>query len=260
MADTTMLIVLCGLVGAIAGSFLNVVIHRVPRGESIVSPRSHCPSCGRVLRPWENVPLLAFIWLRGRCAGCGTRIPFRYPLVEALTAGLFAAVGARFGFGPALPFLLFFVGSLVAVAWIDLDARIIPDAISLGGLGIGLVASFFLPVTLPSALLGAIIGGGTLWLLAAAYRKATGVDGMGGGDIKLAAMIGAFLGPGSVLFTLFLASVLGVAVGGALMLAGRAGRRTALPFGTFLAPAAVVSLFAAPVLFAWYAGWVQGAA
>ncbi len=252
-----MFLVIYGVFGAIIGSFLNVVIYRVPRGLSVVRPRSSCPECGRPIRPWENVPVLGFIWLRGRCAGCKARIPLRYPIVELLTAGLFIAVGAHFGFGPTLPFRFFFIAALIAIAWIDLDVRIIPDSLSVGGIAVGLVGSFFLPVSLPMSLLGVVVGGGILWLLAVGYRYATGVDGMGGGDIKLAAMIGAFLGPLGVLLVLFLASAIGAILGGILMIAGRAGRRTALPFGTLLAPAAVAALFAAPIFFAWYGEWLK---
>lgn len=245
-------LVIAGILGAVVGSFLNVVIYRVPRGESVVRPASACPGCDRKIRPWENVPILSYLALRGRCAGCRMRIPLRYPVVEVLTAALFVGVAGWQTPGPATPFLFFFTAALVAVAFIDFDHQIIPDPISLGGLVIGLVGSFFLPVTVWMSLVGAVLGGGVLWALAWGYYKATGVEGMGGGDIKLAAMIGAFLGPGGVVFTLFLASVMGSVVGGVMMVAGRAGGRTALPFGTFLAPAAVVALFAASHFFAWY--------
>jgi leader peptidase (prepilin peptidase)/N-methyltransferase len=254
MMTTPFGLVVAGVLGALVGSFLNVVVYRVPRDLSVVRPRSACPSCGRAIRPWENVPILSYAFLLGRCAGCKARIAVRYPIVEALTSALFVGIVARFGFGPALPFLFFFAAALVAVAWIDFDFRIIPDELSLGGLAVGLVGSFFLPVSLPDALVGAFLGGGILWGLGWAYRRATGIEGMGGGDVKLAAMIGAFLGPGGVVLTLFLASLLGTLVGGGLMLVSRAGRRTALPFGTFLAPAALVALFLAPLFFAWYGG------
>ena len=250
--DATLRGILAAVLGAVVGSFLNVVIYRVPRRQSVVHPGSRCPSCERRIRPWENVPVLSYVFLRGRCAGCRVRIPARYPMVEVLTAALFVAVALRFDPDPALPFLFFFTAALVAIAWIDFDFRIIPDSLSLGGLVVGLVGSFFLPVSVPMALVGAVAGGGVLWALAAGYQKATGVPGMGGGDIKLAAMIGAFLGPGGALLTLFIASIMGTATGGLLMAAGRAGRRTALPFGTFLAPAAVLALFLAPAFFAWY--------
>jgi len=245
---------LAAVLGASVGSFLNVVVYRVPRDLSIIRPGSACPRCERPIRAWENVPVLSWIFLRGRCAGCKERISVRYPIVEAITSALFVVILWHFGFGIFLPFLFFFAAALVAVAWIDLDFRIIPDEISLGGLAIGLLGSFFLPVTLPQALLGAAIGGGVLWGLGWAYEKSTGVEGMGGGDVKLAAMIGAFLGPGGVVFTLFLASLMGTIVGGGMMALSGAGRKTALPFGTFLAPAALVALFAAPLFFAWYGG------
>jgi len=252
LADPTIRITLAAVFGAIVGSFLNVVIYRVPRDLSIVHPASRCPSCQRRIRPWENVPILSYLALRGRCAGCRTRIPLRYPVVELVTAVLFAVVTGSFAFDLALPFLLFFTACLIAVAWIDFDFRIIPDPLSLGGLVVGLVGSLFLPVSLIQAFLGALLGGGILWGLGVAYLKMTGIEGMGGGDIKLAAMIGAFLGPGGVVFTLFVASLMGSLVGGVMMIGGRAGGKTALPFGTFLAPAAVLALFCAPAFFHWY--------
>jgi leader peptidase (prepilin peptidase)/N-methyltransferase len=259
LQDPSLRTIVAGVLGAIVGSFLNVVIYRVPRGESVVTGRSRCPACARPIRPWENVPILSYLALRGRCGGCKGKIPLRYPIVELSTAALFVAVAHGFEPLVAWAFFFFFAAALLAVAWIDFDFRIIPDEISIGGTIIGLVGSFFLPLTVWNALLGAVLGSFVLWALGAGYKQATGIEGMGGGDIKLAAMIGAFLGPSGTLFTLFVAALGGSLVGGALMAFGKAGGKTALPFGTFLAPAAVLALFCAPACFSWYARTFLGA-
>jgi len=262
------------VLGGIVGSFLNVAIHRLPRGESLVRPGSHCPACGRPVRPWENVPLLSYLALRGRCAGCGVRIPLRYPAVECATGVLFAAIVWRHGLGPMTPLWLAFGAALLAAAWIDSEHRIIPDEISLGGLGVGLVgvplARFvagdsFAAAALPS-LLGALLGAGTLWLVGFVHARVsvalgrsfehwpgpgeapprpgsldywTWFPGMGLGDVKLLAMIGAFLGPWGVFATIFVASVLGLLLG---LVLGLVARRWNVPygFGPALAAAALV--------------------
>lgn len=240
--------------GLCFGSFLNVVIHRLPRGLSIVAPPSACPACGHRIRPFDNVPVLSWFVLSGRCRDCRTAIPWRYPAVE-LSAGLLVVVlaaqlGPRVALVPALLFAL----ALLAVALIDWDHRIIPDEISLGGTVVGLFAR---GVTFPGVaegLIGALVGGGALWLVATAYRQATGVDGLGGGDVKLAAMIGAFLGWPGVFLTIFGAAAAGSLAGGLLVLTRGADRRTALPFGTFLAPAAVLAGVLGPLVWRWYGG------
>ncbi len=238
--------------GLCFGSFVNVVIHRLPRGLSIVTPPSSCPECGHRIRPFDNVPVISWLVLAGRCRDCRNPIPWRYPAVE-LAAGLLVLVfavqlGPRAALVPALLFTL----ALLAVALIDWDHRIIPDEISLGGTVIGLFAR---GVTLPGVtegLIGALVGGGALWIVATAYRRSTGIDGLGGGDVKLAAMIGAFLGWPGVFLAIFGAAAAGSLAGGILMLAGRGHRRTALPFGTFLAPAAVLAGVIGPFVWRWY--------
>lgn len=241
--------------GLCFGSFLNVVIHRLPRGQSIVSPPSACPACGHAIRPFDNVPVLSWLVLSGRCRDCRNPIPWRYPAVE-LAAGLLvvllaAQLGPRAALVPALGFSL----ALLAVALIDWDHRIIPDEISLGGTVVGLFARGVTFAGVAEGLTGALVGGGALWLVASAYRRATGVDGLGGGDVKLAAMIGAFLGWPGVFLTIFGAAAAGSLAGGALLLLKRADRRTALPFGTFLAPAAVLAGVVGPFLWRWYTGF-----
>jgi leader peptidase (prepilin peptidase)/N-methyltransferase len=249
--------VVTGAFGALLGSFLNACIYRIPRGISIVHPPSACPRCGARIRPRDNVPVLGWLWLRGRCRDCREPISPRYPAVEALTAVVFGFLALRYGWTPELVPALVFAGAMIFVTWIDYDARIIPDAITLPGIALGLLASAVTPVTWVSAAAGAALGFLLLLGIAEGYRKLTGIDGMGGGDIKLAAMLGAFLGWPGLLLTLFLASLGGTLVGGAVMLLGKGGRRTALPFGTFLAPAALVVYVWGPGLLAWYAGFLR---
>jgi leader peptidase (prepilin peptidase)/N-methyltransferase len=240
------------LLGLVIGSFLNVVIARLPRGESIVSPPSRCARCGKRIRPWDNVPVLSFLLLRGRCRDCRKPISWRYPVVE-LSAGVLLLLLARHVEHPVLlvPHAAFLL-ALLAVAWIDLDTRTIPDAVTIPGVGLGLAASLFGPPGIGAALLGAAVGGASLWLVGHAYERATGVPGMGGGDVKLAAMMGAFLGAAGVFGAIFLASLAGSIFGAVLIARGKGSRRTAIPFGTFLAPAAIVLLLYGKSLFGWY--------
>jgi len=238
--------------GLIFGSFLNVVIARLPRGESILSPPSSCPRCKTRIRPWDNIPVLSFLLLRGRCRSCRKPISWRYPVVE-LTAGILLWQLAERVHDPAtlVPQAAFLL-ALVAVAWIDLDTRTIPDAVTIPGVGVGLAASLFGPPGLAAALLGAAAGGFSLWLVGYAYERATGVPGMGGGDVKLAAMMGAFLGAGGVFGAIFLASLAGSIFGVLLIARGKGDKRSAIPFGTFLAPSAVALLLYGDSLFRWY--------
>ena len=231
------------LAGACVGSFLNVVIHRLPRGESIVRPGSRCPSCGRPVRPLENIPIAGFLLLRGRCAGCGCGISWRYPSVEALTAIGFAAIAAAGGPGATLVRDIVFFTLLVPIVFIDIDHRIIPDELSLGGLAAGLALAFLPGGAWRESLAGVAAGGGILYATAALYEKVTGREGMGGGDVKLLAMIGAFLGWKGALLTIFLGSVLGVVGGVWAMRKGKDGLRTAIPFGPYLCAAALAARY-----------------
>jgi leader peptidase (prepilin peptidase)/N-methyltransferase len=238
--------------GAIIGSFLNVCIVRIPEGDSIVSPPSQCPGCKNALRFYDNIPLISYLILLGRCRYCDERISPRYFFVELLMASLGVALYYQFGFGLAFLVGFVFVAALIVISFIDLDVRIVPDVISLPGIVIGLLFSvvgrFLITDThavVPSplsALLGVLLGGGFLLALAWVYETFTGVEGMGGGDIKLLAMIGAFLGWTSIPFTLFFASLVGSVVGLAFMIGKGVGRRFALPFAPFLCLGALLYL------------------
>jgi len=232
------------ILGAVIGSFLNVCIYRIPAGESVVTPRSRCPHCLTTIRWYHNLPVLSWILLKGRCAYCGAPFSIRYPLVEALTGALFALFLFRFGFHPATPVAWLLVAALVTISMIDLDHQIIPDVISLPGIPVGFLCAFLLPwVSWQSSLLGILLGGGTLLAIALGYEWLTKQEGMGLGDVKLLAMLGGFLGAPAILPIIFLASIMGTLVGVPLMLITRAGRKLAIPFGPFLAGAALIYLF-----------------
>ena len=239
--------------GSVLGSFLNVCIVRLPNKESIVKPPSHCPNCKARIPFYDNIPLISYLFLCGRCRFCKERISPRYFFVELLTGILAVALLFRFGLSPAFFVNLVFVAALVVVSFIDLDAWIIPDLISLPGIGIGFLASVVqypwptdslaIPPTPMSSFIGILIGGGFLWLVAIIYELFTGAEGMGGGDVKLLAMIGAFLGWPSILLTLFFGSLIGAAIGVVLMLKAGADAKHPIPFGPFLCLGAVIYLF-----------------
>ncbi|HXG56135.1 MAG TPA: prepilin peptidase [Vicinamibacterales bacterium] len=251
---TAVEITLVGLLGLAIGSFLNVVIHRLPREESLVSPGSRCPDCGYALRWFDNVPVLSYALLGGRCRGCRAAISIRYPLVELITAAVFLWHYVVFGWTPLLAVRLLLAASLVTLFAIDLEHHLLPDAVTLPGIVAGLLASVFLPPGLVAALLGALLGGGILWLIGEAYFRYSGEEGMGGGDVKMLAMVGAFLGWKLVLLTLVLSSVAGSLLGLGLILARRGGMKQALPFGTFLALGALAASLYGDQVVTWYAG------
>ena len=247
-----LLFLLIFIFGAIVGSFLNVCIIRIPKGDSIVYPPSHCPGCKIAIRFYDNIPLISYVALVGRCRACGERISSRYFFVELLMACLAVALYYQFGFSLAFLVSFIFVAALIVISFIDLDVRIVPDVISLPGIVAGLLFSvvaryvindpFELIPSPLSALVGVLVGGGFLLALAWAYEAFTGVEGMGGGDIKLLAMIGAFLGWTSIPFTLFFASLTGSVIGLGFMIGKGVGRRFALPFAPFLCLGALLYL------------------
>lgn len=241
--------VLATVVGLVVGSFLNVCIHRMPAGESVVRPRSRCPKCGAPIVWWQNVPVASWVILRGRCASCRAPISWRYPAVEALTGALTLGLFRLLGPSPSFAISAVFAWMLVVLFFTDWDHQILPDDVTLTGFGIGLAAAWLNPALGPdgpgrlwAALSGAALGAGVLWAIGALWKRLRGVEAMGLGDVKMMAMVGAFTGPTGALFTLFAASVVGALVGLALVpLRGRT-MRDVLPFGCFLAPAALAAL------------------
>ena len=247
-AELTVLV----LVGLAFGSFLNVCIHRLPLGQSLVRPGSRCPSCGYALRWFDNVPVVSYASLLGRCRKCRTRISIRYPIVEVVTMGLFVLHGYVFGWTPLLVPRLLFACMLVVLFAIDLEHHLLPNVITLPGIVLGLIASSVLPPGIVDALIGVLIGGGVLWLIGEAYYRYSGQEGMGGGDVKMLAMIGAFLGWKLVLVALVLSSFVGSIVGLAVIVAKRGGMKHALPYGTFLALGALVASLVGNRIVDWY--------
>jgi len=239
--------------GAVVGSFLNVCIYRMPKDESVVFPPSHCPQCNYQIRWYDNIPLLSYLLLRGKCRGCGTRISPQYPLVELVNAVLTLLLFNRFGVSLSFLALFLFCSALVVVTFIDIEHQIIPDEISLSGIIVGFLFSFFLPFnSWLSSLIGILLGGGSLLLVAYGYQWLSGREGMGGGDIKLLAMIGAFLGWRAVPFVIFSASLFGSVLGVTMMLAQKKDSKLAIPFGPYLSFGAVLYVFYGPQLIKWY--------
>ena len=246
------------VMGLCIGSFLNVCIYRLPLSKSIIHPGSMCSNCGTPIAYYDNIPVLSYLWLKGRCRQCRTKIPLRYPMVELL-AGLLA-LGTYLRFGQPIESLVYFLffAVLVVVTFIDLDHRIIPDIITLPGIPICFAASFALSeITYKESLLGIVIGGGSLFLVAWTYSIITKKEGMGGGDIKLLAMMGAIVGWKGVLFTIFVASLAGTLAGLAVMLQTRKDMKLAVPFGPFLSIGCIAYIFFGTPLIAWYFDLLQ---
>lgn len=251
----SVLLTITFVLGLVVGSFLNVCISRVPEGGSVVRPSSHCPKCKSAIRWFHNIPLLSYLFLGGRCAYCSERISLRYPAIELLTALLFAATTWFFGVGWVTVIYWFFISALIVVSFIDLDHQIIPNVISFPGVVLGFLSSFCIPwLSWSESLVGIVVGGGVLWGIAACYVLITHTEGMGMGDVKLLAMIGAFLGYKALLPVILISSFAGAAVGLALMGLHGKSRKLAIPFGPFLSLGAVVVLFWGERLTAWYLG------
>lgn len=231
--------------GAVIGSFLNVCIFRLPAETSIVKPSSRCPYCRHPIRYYDNIPIISYILLGGKCRDCGGKISWRYPLVELITGVLSLLLFIKFGL--TLKFLAFFIFTavLIVITFIDLDHQIIPDVLSLPGIPVFFLAAVFI-VKLPwmEALLGLLIGGGVLLTIALVYELISKREGMGGGDIKLLAMIGGFLGWKSLIFLLLFSSFSGAIIGVAAMIIKKQDTKYAVPFGPFLSAAAVAYIFA----------------
>jgi leader peptidase (prepilin peptidase) / N-methyltransferase len=244
------------LFGSVVGSFLNVCIYRLPKEESIVAPRSRCPACQSPIHALDNIPLLSFVLLRGRCRACGASIPWRYPLVEALTGILFALTVVRFGVTLQAAFLLTFLAGLIVISFIDLDHQIIPNVITLPGIPLGLLAGLLLrDPPLLDRVIGALAGAGFLYLVLFYGGVLYGQEAMGEGDLNLIAMVGAFLGWKAVIVTILVGCLAGSVLGLGLIALRRLGRRQHIPFGPFLSLGAIVALFWGDQLIAWYLGF-----
>jgi leader peptidase (prepilin peptidase)/N-methyltransferase len=245
-------IVVAVLFGLVIGSFLNVCIYRLPRKQSVVWPASRCTSCRRELAWFENIPVFSWVVLRGRCRGCGASISAMYPIVEATTGALFGAAVFWYGVTPLAIVRMLFGCAMMVLFVIDLQHRILPNVITVPGIVIGLLLSLVLPPGLVASAIGILIGGGLLYGIGEAYYRIRGVEGMGMGDVKMLAMIGAFLGWQLALVTVILASLAGALFGAALISSRRGGMQAALPFGTFLAVGAAVAAVAGDSLITWY--------
>ena len=273
--------VAAGVFGAVIGSFLNVVIHRLPLEQSVVFPNSRCPSCGAVIAFYDNIPVLSWIVLGAKCRGCKGRISFRYPAVELLTALLFVAIAMHDGLSVALPFDLVFVSALVALIFIDAEHMLLPNVITYPGIVFAVVARIAIPLlsgtthfddvpslahgalagspiwvtSLAGAAIGALIGGGSLWLMGWTWEKLRGVEAMGLGDVKMMFMVGAYLGWRLTILTIFVGVLTGSIIGIVLMARQRdRNMQMLLPFGIFLGLGAILSLLFGVPLVEWYAG------
>jgi leader peptidase (prepilin peptidase)/N-methyltransferase len=247
--------------GAVIGSFLNVCIYRVPRELSVIWPSSRCPSCGRPIRAWDNIPILSFLILGGRCRQCGSRISSRYPVVEALNAFCMVFIFWRFGPGWSFPVYAALCSSLIVITFIDLDFQIIPDRITLPGIPLGLLAgSFLLPdpflramqLGWKASLTGAVSGFLFYYFVAVAGEKIFKKEAMGGGDIKMMAMVGGFIGWKGVILTTFLGSLSGSVIGIIIMALRGREKGSLIPFGPYLALGALISLFFGQEIILWY--------
>jgi leader peptidase (prepilin peptidase)/N-methyltransferase len=260
--------------GLAIGSFLNVVILRLPQHESISLPRSRCPNCKQLIHWYDNIPVVSYLVLGGRCRNCKKRISARYPLIEALSAAVSVLLYLKFGLSLEWGIFFSFCAALIVLAFIDLDHRILPDPITLNGIWVGILTSVYLaqpspliarifraigigPVdsritALVASVLGAIVGGGLLWAVAEAYLRFRGIEGMGFGDVKMMAMVGAFLGAPLALLTIMLGSLLGSIIGLIFIRFANKTRQYELPFGTFLSMAGIIAVIYGEDLIAWY--------
>ena len=252
--------ILVGLVGLSIGSFLNVVIFRIPREKSVVKGRSACPACESRLKWYHNIPVLSYLFLRGKCGFCGARISWRYPLIELLNAGLYLFFFWRLGLGAELAVFCFLSSALVAIFFIDLDFQIIPDVITLPGMVLGLAISLVPEqIGIVQAAIGLLVGGGSLYVVALLGDWLFKKESMGGGDIKMAAMLGAFLGWQKILFVFISSAVIGLVVSIAVMAFSSKLRKSRMvPFGPFLALAAMLAILYGDTLINYYLVNVAG--
>jgi len=269
-----MQLALAFVLGLVIGSFLNVVILRLPLGGSISIPRSRCPNCKKLIYWYDNVPILSYLFLRGRCRACQQRISPRYPFIEALSGVIAVLLYLKLGLTIEWLVLFAFSAALIVLAFVDLDHRILPDRITLNGIWIGILVSVYLAqpnplvsrlfrsagieganprvIALVGSLLGAVVGGGLLWGVAEAYLRLRGIEGMGFGDVKMMAMVGAFLGAPLALLTIMIGSLLGSIIGLIFIRFANKTREYELPFGTFLSFAGIIAVLYGDDLVRWY--------
>ncbi len=250
-------LIFAGLFGLAIGSFLNVCIYRIPAKKSIVNPPSSCPACGSRIRFYDNIPVISYIILLGRCRHCKERISIGYPVLEIITGLLSMALYMRYNLinNNIYHYFIFliFTSSLIVISFIDLKHQIIPDVISIPGIIAGLIISFFSPhITWYDSLLGIAVGGGLLYLFALIFELLVKKEGMGGGDIKLLAMMGAWMGWKSILFIILVSSLIGSILGTIALLLSKKGLRARIPFGPFLALGALIYLFFGKEIITWY--------
>ena len=238
--------------GLIIGSFLNVCIHRLPLGESVVWPASRCPRCKAELKPYDNIPVVGYLMLKGRCRACGNPISPRYPVVELLTLGVFVAAYLMYPM-PLMAQRIVFGCAMIVLFFVDLEHQRLPNEITLPGIVVGFACSFFMPPGWVSSLIGLAAGGGSLWLIGELWFLIRHEEGMGFGDVKMLAMIGAFLGWQLMLATMFVSTILGSIIGLAMIATKKGNLKTALPFGCFLALGAIFASVAGDAAVHWYA-------
>jgi leader peptidase (prepilin peptidase) / N-methyltransferase len=247
--------ILFTMFGAVVGSFLNVCIYRLPLRKSLMWPGSHCPHCDAPVKPYDNIPIAGYLWLRGRCRSCRAPISIQYPIVELVTAAVFLGAFLLFDSPAVLIQRVLFACAMIVLFVIDLEHQILPDVITLPGIALGFLFSLFLPPGWFDSLIGIALGGGSLWLLREAYFRLRGEEGMGFGDVKMLAMIGAFLGWKLMLLTLVLSSFLGSIIGVGMIAFNRGDMKYALPFGTFLAIGAIAAASVGDRIITWYSAF-----
>jgi len=239
--------------GLIVGSFCNVCIYRIPKNESIIYPASHCSKCRSKIKPVDNIPLLSFILLKGRCRNCGSKISIQYPVVELLTGIIYLIIYLIYGLSIQSLIYIILSSALIIIAFIDLNEQIVPDVISLPGIGVGLILSFFVPyLSFINSALGVVVGGGIILIIALVGSMIFKKEAMGGGDVKLAAMIGAFLGWRYTIISLFLGFFLGDLAGIFLILSKIKSKEDMVPFGPFIALGSLITLLWGEKIIAWY--------
>lgn len=249
-------IILLFILGLIVGSFCNVCIYRIPRNESIIYPASHCPKCSTTILAKDNIPLLSYILLKGRCRNCGSKIFIQYPVVEFLTGLIYVIIYLIYGFSIQFLIYIILLSALIIITFIDLNEKIVPDVISLPGIVIGLILSFFVPyISFINSALGVLVGGGIILIIGLVGLAIFKKEAMGGGDIKLVAMIGAFLGWRYIIISIFLGFFLGALIGIILILSRIKSREDVVPFGPFIVLGSIITLLWGEQIISWYIGF-----